>query len=202
MAVGEHVSDVARLLWRTFCPIAMRSCSITPLSRPWNQPAALSIPVREVGAGHLPKQAVRHFPINDRPRRAARHRSNVRPRPDERVRFRRDDPRRKVVKSQAAFDVLREGDSIGRIRGRGVGGGKDENLGGSIGLLDGQREDQGRAILSAFLMSPRAFIRPQIGIPDNRSPLGFGADQLSSPTASASISARKRSGVSAAVNAC
>lgn len=56
-----------------------------------------------------------------------------------------------------ALDVRRERDSVGRVRWRGMGDGEDEDLGGSVGLLDGQREDQSRAVLSAFLV-PRALL--------------------------------------------
>ena len=117
---------------------------------PSDQPAPLRVAVREVGSSDLPDQAVRHAAVDHRRRHAVGHRPNIPTWPDESVGFRRDDPRRSIIKTQAALDVLWKSHRIGRIGWWCMSDGKDEDLGGPIGLLDGQGEHQSGAILAAF----------------------------------------------------
>lgn len=59
-----------------------------------------------------------------------------------------------------------------------------------------------QADLVALLVSLRAFIGPEAGVADNRSPFGSDRNLVGLPAANSSISARKCFGVSAAMKAC
>ena len=122
--------------------------------------------------------------------------------PDEGIGFGRDDPCGRVIETDAALGFLWKWHRIGGVRRRRVRDGKDQNGDGAIDRLDGEGEHESGAILPTLLLAAQVFVRPKVGVANDRPRLGYAARQRLEISASASISARKCSGVSAAENAC
>ena len=100
----------------------------------------------------------------------SRRRPHIRPRPDEPIQFRRDDPASLLVQSNLTLHPWRQLDSAAGVLGRAVRDRRDDQF-GAAQPLDPRHDDDGGPILQPFLLSLRGLARPEIGIADDVSRL-------------------------------
>lgn len=171
------------------------------LDTPPHKAGALPLPIGKKGTGDLLQQVIGNFPVGRACGSAFWNGADVGPWPNKGVGLGRDDPRRFLGQPQSASHFRRNCHGIRRIEWRCMRHRHHKDFDCASPPQNRKGKHDNRAVLGAFFAAAPMLFGPEIGIANDGAALRCRQPHLR-PLAVVRISARKRSGVFAAMKAC